>query len=138
MKTLYPKAKSVKMQKRKVGPNNKAIQFAFVSFENESDCADALKAHTQIGGEKVNVSYAFASTGKQKQNTNNESNKKQEQKPVNTNKKQEKNQNKQTPSKENTNKKESGKQLSTTAIYVGQLPEHVVEDDVKKTFSKSK
>ena len=29
------------------------------------------------------------------------------------------------------------KQLSTNAIYVGQLPEHVVEEDIKKLFPKS-
>jgi RNA recognition motif-containing protein len=29
------------------------------------------------------------------------------------------------------------KQLSTNSIYVGQLPEHTVEDDVKKLFPKS-
>jgi hypothetical protein len=29
MKTLYPKAKTVKMQKRKVGPSQKAIQCVF-------------------------------------------------------------------------------------------------------------
>jgi len=109
----------------------KNIQFAFVTFENESDCTEALNAHTQIGGEKVNISYAFLQTGKQPQaNTN----KKQEQKPANTNKTQEKTQTKPTPPKE---KKKSEKQLSTNAIYVGQLPEHVVEDDVKKLFPKA-
>lgn len=35
-------------------------RFAFVIFESQSDCADALKAHTKIGGEKVNISYSFA------------------------------------------------------------------------------
>jgi RNA recognition motif-containing protein len=45
------------------------IRFAFVTFENESDCADALKAHTHIGGEKVNVSYAFAKGDKQQKST---------------------------------------------------------------------
>ena len=72
-------------------------RFAFVTFDKESDCAEALKAHTQIGGEKVNVNYAFAQTAKpqQQQKPNNESNKKQEQKSDNTNKKQEK-----TPNKE--------------------------------------
>jgi len=81
MKALYPKAKLVKMQKRKVGPTHKAIQFAFVTFENESDCSEAFKAHTQIGGEKVNVSYAFAQANKKQQekkpatNTTNDSNK---------------------------------------------------------------
>jgi len=34
-------------------------------------------------------------------------------------------------------KKKSEKQLSTNAIYVGQLPEHVVEDDLKKLFPKA-
>ncbi|CAF3643117.1 unnamed protein product, partial [Rotaria sordida] len=66
--------------------------------------------------------------------------KKQEQKSTNGNNKQEKNEKKQTPSNENTNKKEkskSEKQLSTNAIYVGQLPEHVVEDDIKKLFPKA-
>ena len=29
------------------------------------------------------------------------------------------------------------KQLSTNAIYVGQLPEHVVQDDIKKLFPKA-
>jgi len=29
------------------------------------------------------------------------------------------------------------KQLSTNSIYVGQLPEHVVEDDIKKLFPKA-
>jgi hypothetical protein len=82
-------------------------RFAFISFENESDCAEALGAHTHIGGEKVNVSYAFAQTGKQQ--TNNEPNKKQEQKPVNTNKKQENNQNKPATANENSNKKEKRK-----------------------------
>ncbi|CAF4110223.1 unnamed protein product, partial [Rotaria magnacalcarata] len=153
MKSLYPKAKLVKMQKRKVGPNNKLIQFAFVTFENEADCADALKAHTQIGGAPVNVSYAFAPGDKQQNKANNESNKKQEQKPANGNSKQEKNgkqeknDKKQSPLSEKTNKKEKAKavkdfhilekQLSTNSIYVGQLPEHVVEDDVKALFPKA-
>jgi hypothetical protein len=43
------------------------FRIAFVTFENESDCSGALKAHTQISGEKVNVSYAFATLGKQPQ-----------------------------------------------------------------------
>jgi len=30
MKALYPKAKLVKMQKRKVGPNQKNIQYVFI------------------------------------------------------------------------------------------------------------
>ncbi len=71
----------------------------------------------------MNISYAFAQTGKQQPQAN--TNKKQEQKP---------------PTNENTPKKEktkSVKQLSTNAIYVGQFPEHVVEDDVKKLFPKS-
>ncbi len=45
---------------------------AFVSFENESDCAAALKAHTQIGDEKVNVSYAFAKAPAADSNKNQE------------------------------------------------------------------
>jgi len=128
------------MQKRKVGPNHKIVQFAFVTFENESDCAEALQAHTQIGGEKVNVSYAFAQTGKkpeQKSTNTNNDDKKQEQMPTNTKtegKKQEQNKNKQTPPKE---KAKAEKQLSTNSIYVGQLPEHTTEDDIKKLFPKS-
>lgn len=84
----------------------------------------------------MNVSYAFLQTGKkpaqpqkQKTDTNNQSNKKQEQKSA-----------KPTPANENTPKKEkkkSEKRLATDAIYVGQLPEHVVEDDVKKLFPKA-
>jgi len=35
-------------------------RFAFVTFETEADCAAALKAHTQIAGDKVSVSHAFA------------------------------------------------------------------------------
>jgi len=122
------------MQKRKVAPN-KFIQFAFVSFENEADCADAFKAHSQIGGEKVNISYAFVKTGKQPANTTEQSNKKQQSKTDNNNKNQAK-----TPAKPATGKpekKKSEKELSTNAIYVGQLPEHVVEDDVKKLFPKA-
>ncbi|CAF4331490.1 unnamed protein product, partial [Rotaria sordida] len=110
MKELYPKAKSIKMQKRKVGPNRKVIQFAFVSFDNEADCTAALNAHTQIGGEKVNVSYAFAPVGKQQTKTNDESNKKQEknekkqeQKSTNGNNKQEKNEKKQEQKSTNGN-----------------------------------
>jgi len=68
---------------------------AFVTFENESECATALKAHTQIGGEKVNVSYAYAKAEKQQQQpkpTTPDSNKNQEKKKIipteNTNKKQ--------------------------------------------------
>jgi RNA recognition motif-containing protein len=120
------------MQKRKVGPN-KFIQFAFVSFENESDCAEAFKAHSQIAGEKVNISYAFLNTGKQQANTNN----KQEQKPGNNNKNQEKTPTKPTPKTEKPEKKKSEKQLSTNSLYVGQLPEHVVEDDIQKLFPKA-
>jgi nucleolin len=136
VKTLYPKAKSVKMQKRKVGPNHKVVQFAFVTFENESDCAEAFTAHTQLGGEKVNVSYAFAQTGKKqeqkKPNTDNDSNNKNKTKPTTPNENAKKT--------ENTKKKEKTipeKQLSTNAIYVGQLPEHVAEDDIKKLFPKA-
>jgi RNA recognition motif-containing protein len=71
------------------------IRVAFVTFENESECATALKAHTQIGGEKVNVSYAYAKAEKQQQQpkpTTPDSNKNQEKKKIipteNTNKKQ--------------------------------------------------
>ena len=125
LKALYPKAKSVKMQKRKVGPNHKVVQyvtdrlfsydgrnsihlfcrFAFVSFENESDCATALTAHSQIGGEKVNISYAFAQTGKkqeQKENNNN----KQEQKENKSNDKKEPNKNQKEKSKDGNKKQE--------------------------------
>lgn len=67
-------------------------RFAFVTFDNESDCASALKAHTQIGGEKVNVSYAFAKADKQQKPTPADSNKTPEKKPstptANTNKNQ--------------------------------------------------
>jgi RNA recognition motif-containing protein len=68
------------------------IRFAFVTFENESDCAAALKAHTQIGGAKVDVSYAFAKVEKP---TTTDSNKNQEKKP--------------TPPTEKTNKKQPPK-----------------------------
>jgi len=64
------------------------IRFAFVTFENESDCADALKAHTQIGGEKVNVSYAFAKADNEQKPTTTDSNKKPATSTENTNKKQ--------------------------------------------------
>ncbi len=100
------------------------IRFAFVTFENESDCADALKAHTQIGGEKVNISYAFAKSAKQQKPTTSDSNKNQEKKQPTT------------PT-ENTNKKPVEKQTVTNAIYVGQLPENVEESDIKKLFPKS-
>ena len=43
------------------------VRIAFVSFENESDCAAALTAHTQIAGEKVNVSYSYSPAVKQEQ-----------------------------------------------------------------------
>ena len=56
------------------------IRFAFIIFENESECADALQAHRKIGGEKVNVSYAFAKKENQKKPTVTESNKNPEQK----------------------------------------------------------
>ncbi|CAF0978455.1 unnamed protein product [Adineta steineri] len=134
MKALYPKAKTVKMQKRKVGPNSH-IQFAFVTFENESEAANAFKAHTQIGGEKVNISYAFAQKNPQQQpkqgDTSNVSDKKPEQK-KNDNKEK-----KQTPPPAKKEKVKSEKQLSTNSIYVGQLPEHVTEDDIKKLFPKA-
>ena len=69
-----------------------SLRFAFVTFENESDCASAFKAHTQIGGEKVTVSYAFAKADKQQKATSADSNKNQGKKPStpteNTDKKQ--------------------------------------------------
>jgi RNA recognition motif-containing protein len=108
-------------------------RFAFVSFENEADCGEAFKAHSQIAGEKVNVSYAFLNKGKQQENTN----KTQEQKPANTNKNQEKSPGKPTTPNQKPQQKKSGKELSTTSIYVGQLPEHVAEDDVQKLFPKA-
>jgi RNA recognition motif-containing protein len=148
LKTLYPKSKSIKMQKRKVGPTKKSIQFAFINFESEAECAEAFKAHTQIGGEKVNISYAFAQGKKPEQKPANAAAKKPEQKtPTDATK------TKAAPANENAKKKEKKKpgscdlavrqrktdvrlfaeekQLSTNSIYVGQLPEHVVEDDIK-------
>lgn len=118
-------------------------RFAFVSFENEADCTEAFKAHSTISGEKVNISYAFLQAGKKPQQQgsakNQQNNKKQEQKPANTPKVQEqksgKSQDKQTGDKKE--KKKSEKPLVTNAIYVGQLPEHTVEDDVKKLFPKA-
>jgi RNA recognition motif-containing protein len=127
LKSLYPKAKSVKMQKRKVGPNKKFVQFAFVTFENESDAAEALKSVSQIGGEKVNVSFAFAQSGKKVEEKSEEKSEKSE-KPA-------KQQAKKTEAKKDKTPVE--KELSTNVIYVGQLPEHAAEDDVKKLFPKS-
>lgn len=126
LKSLYPKAKSVKMQKRKVGPNKKFVQFAFVTFENESDAAEALKSVSQIGGEKVNVSFAFAQSGKKVEEKSEE----KAEKPA----KQQQQQKKNEVKKEKTPVE---KELSTNVIYVGQLPEHVGEDEVKKLFPKS-
>jgi RNA recognition motif-containing protein len=80
-------------------------RFAFITFENESDAAEAFKPQTQIGGEKVNVSYAFAQTGKKPVNATNEN-----KKPATneSNKKPEANKTKQTPppAKEKAKKKE--------------------------------
>jgi len=76
----------------------------------------------------VNVSYAFAQSGKKPANTTNDANKKQEKTPPPT---------KQTPAKKKEKTKPAEKELSTNSIYVGQLPEHVVEDDVKKLFPKA-
>ena len=76
-----------------------------MTFANETDATEAFSAHSQIGGEKVNVSYAFAQTGKPQKNNNNESNEKPEQKqnkPDNTNKKA-------TPANEKPQKKEKHK-----------------------------
>jgi len=120
MKSLYPKAKAVTLKKRKIGPNHKIMQFAFVIFENESDCADALKAHTQIGVEKVNVSYAFAKPDEKQKPTTTDSNRKPATPTENTNKKQQ--------------TKPVEKQTVTNVIYVGQLPENAEESDIKKTF----
>lgn len=121
--------------------NRSFSRFAFVPFENEADCAEAFKAHSQIGGEKVNISYAFLNAGKQQKKTENQSSTKQEQKPAannNNNKTQGKAPaTKPTPNKEKSEKKQTEKQLSTNAIYVGQLPEHVAEDDIKKLFPKA-
>ena len=75
-------------------------RFAFVSFGNETECTEALNAHKEISGEKVNVSYAFAQVGKQNAQTNNESNKNQEQKSTNKNNQQDKTPNKQIATKE--------------------------------------
>lgn len=99
-----------------------------------------MKAHTHIGGEKVNVSYAFAKAAKEAKPATTDSNKTQEKKPA-----------------ENTNKKQqtkpglsrilffwfltsfflAEKQTLTNSIYVGQLPENVEESDIKKLFPKS-
>jgi hypothetical protein len=48
-----------------------------------------LKAHTQIGGEKVNVSYAFAQSGKKTDEKSSDVNKKPDEKPSNKTNKQE-------------------------------------------------
>jgi len=147
LKTLYPKAKLVKMQKRKVGPNHKVIQFAFVSFNNEADCSEAMKAHTQIAGEKVNISYAFLQKPKNEQQqksstpTSNDS-KNVEKKNKNKNKNDEKTSTtssvKANVESEKPNKKEKPEQqYLTDTIYVGQLPEHTEESDIKKLFPKS-
>jgi len=85
----------------------------------KADCADALKAHTQIAGGNVNVSYSFSPSAKQQQ---------QPAKPTSTDSE---NKTKKPPAKP------VGKQTSTNAIYVGQLPEKVEESDIKKLFPKS-
>lgn len=139
------------------------LNLLLLRSKNETDCAEAMKAHSEISGEKITVSYAFAHGKPEKGNQNNESkpnakpeqkpndnaakkdnNKKQQEKPKAENKKAEqkpasespKNQNKTQPG----NKKEkvqAEKELSTNVIYVGQLPEHAAEDDIKKLFPKS-
>lgn len=108
------------------------FRFAFITFENESDAAEGLKAHSQIGGEKVNVSFAFAQSGKKVEEKPAENNKKpqQQNQPAQQNKKGE-------GKKEKKEKPAEEKQLSTNVVYVGQLPEHASEDDVKKLFPKS-
>jgi len=144
MKTLYPKAKAVKMQKRKVGPNHKVIQFAFITFENETDCSDAMKAHTHIGGEKVNVSFAFLNKPKNEQQQSKPSTPTSSTDLSNPKTKKDKKSNETTsPVKVNAeNEKQNKKnkpeqQFSTNSIYVGQLPEHTEESDIKKLFPKS-
>jgi len=119
MKKLYPKAKFVKLQKRKVGPN-RMIQFAFVVFENEDDCEEALKAHTEIAGEKVHVSFARAQ-------------KPQSPKTIENNKQQQLLQQQQ----KQLQPKQKDLELMTNSIYVGQIPENVVDSDIKKLFPKS-
>ena len=91
----------------------------------------------------MNIAYAFLNKGKQPANAGNQSNTKQEQKPAaNKNNTNNKPQGKTppakaTPTNEKSEKKQTEKQLSTNSIYVGQLPEHVGEDDVKKLFPKA-
>lgn len=103
MKALYPKSKSIKMQKRKVGPTKKSIQFAFINFETEAECAEAFKAHTQIGGEKVNISYAFAQGKKPEQKPGNAAKKPEQKTPADAPK------TKAAPANENAKKKEKKK-----------------------------
>jgi len=120
MKQLYPKAKFVKLQKRKVGPN-RMIQFAFVVFDNEQDCAEALNAHTEIADEKVHVSFARAQKPQSpKTIENNKQQLQQSQQKVKT----------PPPKKQDV-------ELMTNSIYVGQLPELVNENDIKKLFPKA-
>ncbi|CAF1631301.1 unnamed protein product, partial [Didymodactylos carnosus] len=113
MKQLYPKSKFVKLQKRKVG-KNKVIQFAFVTFDGEKDAEQALIAHTEIGGEKIHVSYA------------------REQKPQ-----QQKTADETSGPQKQQQKKQPEQEFVMNAIYVGQIPEHVEESEIKKLFPKS-
>ena len=138
VKTLYPKATTVKLQKRKVGPN-KFIQFAFVNFENESECADAFKAHTQIGGEKVNISYAFAQ-GKKQEVKPSDSTKKPEQKPANES-------NKNKPAKEAPKKKEKvqagesndvSSSLSLSTSFVPSRKRVVHQFDLRRSIARAR
>lgn len=87
----------------------------------------------------MNVSYAFAQTGKQAKDNNNEAKKKPEQNKADTANKKADNKKAATPNEKATKKEKhkSEKPLSTNAIYVGQLPEHTSEDDVKKLFPKA-
>lgn len=103
-----------------------------------------MNTHKQIGGEKINVSYAFAKRTKQQKSASSDSNQSPEKKPS-------------TPPN-NTNKTQAAntglfgmmffdfsffcmflgdKQASKNSIYVGQLPENVEKSDLKKLFSKS-
>ena len=91
------------MQKRKVGPTKKSIQFAFINFETEAECAEAFKAHTQIGGEKVNISYAFAQGKKPEQKPANAAKKPEQKAPTDATK------TKAAPANENAKKKEKKK-----------------------------
>ena len=86
-----------------------------------------------LGGEKLDVLYAFAKHSGDGNSTK-PSEKKQQQSPKN-------NAPKQQPTKtDNANKKqqvEQEKVIVPDTIYVGQIPENVEESDIKKLFPKS-